>query len=317
MIAHSLHFMHYGIIAAITALTGLGVGIGQGLTANATMQALDRQPAAKSDIARSNLLALALIETSSLIGLLFSMLLFLKVPSTYYGTLAQLGIAAALAIPGFTLGIIASMPARAAIMSIARQPFLGKKIMNLMLLTQSLIQTPLVFGFIISLMIRNQLEMIHTLPDAMRLIASGLCIALGSIGPAIGIGYFTRVACQSVGNNRLAYNKIFSFTLISQAIIETPIIFAAVIAFWLSTAVTAGNTLPSLLYIAIAFVMGMGTFGTGISSGLTAAAACNQIAQHPAEYATISRASIFTQAIIDTGAIYAFIVAILLLLARF
>ncbi len=315
---NGIMLLHYGTIGAIVALSGLGVSIGQGFAGQAVVASLNRQPSAGTDIARGNLLALAFIETAAILSLIIAMLLFFKVPTTLYAALAQLGIAFALAIPGFTIGIIASMPARQAVISIARQPFLSKKITNLMILAQSLLQTPLIFSFIISLLIRNQLDSITTASQSLRLIASGLCIGIASIGPAIGGGTFTAAACRAVGINKSAYGRIFSFAILSQAIIETPVIFASIISFWLATVVVPASGIigHGILYLAIAFVMAIGTVGAGISSGRTAASACEQIAFNPEHYSIVSRTSLIAQGLIDTSAIYAFIIALFLLLVR-
>ena len=58
--------------------------------------------------------------------------------------------------------------------------------------------------------------------DSLRLIASGLCIGIGSIGPAIGLSIFSRAALNGISRNIQAYSKLLSFTFISEAIIETP-----------------------------------------------------------------------------------------------
>lgn len=305
------YIIQNGVIAFTMAITALGVGIGQGLTGNATQEALNRQPAARSEIARSNLLALALIETAALLVLLISLLLLFKKTVNLYGALAQLGIAFALGIPGLLIGIVSAMPAQAAAISISRQPFFAKKIVNLMLLTQSLLQTPLVFGFIVALLIYNKIDTVQTLSDAARCIGAGLCIGLGSIGPAIGVGRFTHTACKSIGVNPAGYKSIFTFTIMSQAIIETPIIFASIISFWL---VTAPPAIPSILYFAAAFVMAVGTFSPGLASSKTAEAACEQIAHNPALIGMLSRTSLVIQAFIDTSAVYAFIIALFILI---
>lgn len=180
-----------------------------------------------------------------------------------------------------------------------------------MLLTQSLLQTPLVFGFVIALLIYNNIDTVQTLSDALRFIAAGICIGLGSIGPALGVGRFAHTACTSVGVNPDGYKRIFTFTIMSQAIIETPVIFSAIIAIWL---ITVAPVIPYILYLAAGTVMALGTFGPGISSGKTAEAACQQIAHNPQNYGMISRTSLIVQAFIDTSAVYAFIIALFILL---
>jgi F-type H+-transporting ATPase subunit c len=199
--------------------------------------------------------------------------------------------------------------------AIARQPFFQEKIIRLMLLTQSIIQTPIIFAFIVAMLIKNQALYAVALIDALRLVAGGLCIGLGCIGPALGLSIFARTACKSLGINRSIYNNLLSFTLVSQAIIETPIVFSFVISLILIT-FGSNHQSPALAIattLGAAFCMGIGTLGPGISSGKTAATACERITQTPEQYLLLSRLSMLGQGIIDTGAIYAFTIAMLLL----
>lgn len=309
-------FIHFITIAASTVCAALGVSLGQGITSKAAFNAINRQPASQSDISRGILLALALIETGAILGLLISFLLFFSLPATLNSALAEIGMGIAISLPGLAIGFASSMPAYEALNAIARQPFLARRIGNFMLLTQSLIQTPLIFGFIIALVIRTKLPEVSTLAQALTLIGSGLAIGVGSIGPALGGGYFTKTACQSVGMNRHAYSKLFTFTFISQAIIETPVIFASIVSLFLTTKAlhVADHTIAGLAYIAFALTIGFGTFGAGMSSGRSAAAAATQIALNPQTYNLIARTSMMAQGLIDTSAVYAFIIALWLIL---
>ncbi len=312
----SAAMIHYGTVVMSTICAALGVTIGQGLTTQAAFDAINRQPAAQPDITRTTILALALIETSAILGLLMSFLLYFQAPTTVYGALAEIGIGLALAVPGFVIGLAVSMPAYAAMGAIARQPFLAKKIGNFMLLCQSLGQGPLIFGFIIALIIRTKVPEVTTLSQALTLIGSGAAIALGCIGPAIGGGNLTKTACAGMGNNRFAYQKLFTFSFISSALIETPIIFASIISFFLITKAlsVADHPLIGCAYLAFALTIGIGTLGPGISSGRSAAAAAKQIGLHPQFYTSLSRASLLAQGLIDTCAIYAFIISLWLIL---
>lgn len=308
--------IHYTVIAVSTVFAALGVCLGQGAAMDAAFKSVTRQPAMQPAIMRTALLALTLIETAAILGLLVSFLLFFSAPPGLPQAIGEIGIALAIAIPGLVIGLAAAMPAHAALSAIARQPFLAKQLSNFMLLTQSLLQTPLIFGFIIALLIRGQLSTISTVSQGLTLVGAGVAIGIGSIGPAIGGGNFTRAACASIGLNRLAYTKLFSFTFISQAIIETPVIFASIIAIYLSTiASTVGSSLIlGFAYLAFGSTIGFGTFGAGISSGRSATAAAKQIAYKPHMYATISRASLMAQGLIDTCAVYAFIIALWLVI---
>lgn len=309
-------FIHFTVIAACTVCAAIGVCFGQASATTAAFTAINRQPTLQPAIVRTMTLAIALIETGVVLGLLLSFLLFSQGTPTLPQALAEIGIGLAIALPGLAIGLAASLPAYSALLSTARQPFLAKKISNFMLLTQSLIQTPLIFGFIIALLIRGQLESVTTISQGLALIGAGIAIGCGSIGPAIGGGHFTKTACASLAVNKLAYSKLFTFTFISQAIIETPVIFASIIALYLVTIATSipAPTIIGLAYLAFGACIGFGTFGAGISSGRSAAAAAIQIARYPHMYSLFSRASLMAQGLIDTCAIYAFIIALWLIL---
>jgi F0F1-type ATP synthase membrane subunit c/vacuolar-type H+-ATPase subunit K len=138
------------------------------------------------------------------------------------------------------------------------------------------------------------------------------------MGPAIGMAQFAKVACEGIGFNRHAYPNMLTFTLISEAIIETPIIFSLVIALLvITTTITSTDPLlTSIAMIGAAICIGLGTLGPGISSGKMASAACKQIAIHPELYGTLSRLSMFGQGLIDTCAIYGLLIAITLIFAH-
>ena len=108
------------------------------------------------------------------------------------------------------------------------------------------------------------------------------------------------------------------FTFISQAIIETPIIFAFAVSVMLLT--TPISLTDSMLYglgfIATALAIGIGSLGPGIGSGNMASAACREIAANPTNIGLLSKVSILGQGLIDAAAIYALLISLLLLFFR-
>ncbi len=316
------HFIHYGTIAAATAINAIGVGIGQGLTSRAAIAAINQQPSAKNEITRTAILGMALIETAAVMGTFLSFLLLLQARQnahSYYSHLSEIGIALAICCSGFVLGLVSALPARAACLSIARQPFFAAQITRYMMISLSLLQTPIIFGLIIGLIIQSQAASVTTLRDSLRLISAGLCIGLGSIGPAIGLAAFAEKACEGLGKNRHSYGRIFSFTLVSQAIIETPIIFSLIIAISLLLLIPSSpdeNIIDGISFIAAALCTGLGTLGPGIGSGRTARIACDQIVAKPEMYSVLSRLSMFAQGLIETCVIYSVLISFMLLFYR-
>lgn len=311
------HWIHIGTVAFTVAINSIAVGLGEGLTSFAALQAIDKQPGAQNDIARISVLGTALIETSAVLGVTMSFFLLLSNgAASATAHIAELGIACAIGFSGFAIGIASSFPAQEACFSVARQPFFADKILRFMLITQSIIQTPIIFGFIIGMLIKLQSTAIDTVQHSIMLIAAGLAIGLGSIGPATGLAIFSRSACKGIGLNRKAYGPLMSFTFISQAIIETPIIFALTISLILIFFTTKVSMLTSIAWIAAACCIGLGTLGPGIASGRTAAAAAQQIALDHKQYSILSKTSMFAQGLIDACAIYTFLISFLIILFR-
>lgn len=311
---HMADLLHYGTIALAVGINSAGVGIGEGISGNAALHAMNIQPSARSDIAKTAILGMALGETAAFIGVsVAAMLLFSPLETTPYIGIAEIGIALAVCIPGFFIGVISSLPAQQACLSIARQPFFSKKILYFMIINQSILQTPIIFGFIIAMFIKGQMACVSTHAESLRLLATGLCIGIGSIGPSVGLGIFARAACKNISVNRQAYDKLFSFVIVSQALIETPIVFSLTISLLLAFSSYALTPLLGIAYLCAGLCMAIGTLGSGISSGLTAASACKQIAFNSNNASDISRMSIIAQGLIDTSAIYTFIIASILI----
>lgn len=318
----SYEYIHYGAITASIAISSISVGFGEGLISWSALKAMDRQPTAKDDIMRVAIIGMTLVETVAILGFLISILLLIytNIESTnefsYY---SEMGIIAAMGITGLTIGLASTFPAQTACDAVARQPFFSHRISSFMLLAQVLIQTPMISAFLVSLFIQGQAGSATNISDSLRLIASGLCIGIGSIGPAIGLSSFAKSAVQGLGRNIKAYDKLLSFTFISQALIETPIIFCLIVSSILLFVVPRpiiDSSLDGIIFLSAALCTGLGTLGAGISSGKTAAAACTQIGENPELYSVISRTSILAQTLIETMVLYTVILSLLMILLR-
>ncbi|MFC1843002.1 hypothetical protein ACFLYU_05085 [Candidatus Dependentiae bacterium] len=311
-----VEFLHYLSIAMVAAASSVSVGIGEGIVGLNAIKAINIQPRARDEIQKTAVLGMALVETAAIIGVSIAFILLIgtrQEDKNIYLAISEIGIALGISLSGFVIGFVSAMPAKSACLAIARQPFFGNKILRFMLITQSMIQTPIIFSFIVAMFIKNMAVGATTLAQSLKLLASGLAIGLGSIGPAIGLGEFGKITCESIGVNRKAYGKIFTFTLISAAIIETPIIFALLVSMLIISS-GSPSMLKAIALVSSAFCIGIGTFGPGVSSGQTAGSACKEIAKNPDNYSNMSKVSIFAQSITGTAAIYALMISILLIL---
>lgn len=312
--------LHFSSIAIIVACCTLGGGIGGGLTGLACVDAINVQPRAQGEILRTTIIGLALIETAAILALILT--LFVLQGSTLQAYtlpagIAKLSIACAVGITSLVVGIASALPVRKACEALTRQPFFGQNILNLMLITQSIIQTAVIFGFLIGLLIKFQISTVTTVLESLRLLASGIAIGFGSIGPAIGLATFAQKACYSISVNRNSYDAILPFVFMSMSIIETPLIFAFLVALvTLITPVSTETALPAIRMLAAAICIGIGTLGPSLSSSKTATAACHEIAFRPQHYSALSQASMFGQGLIDAAAVYALLVSLLIIFLR-
>jgi len=68
------------------------------------------------------------------------------------------------------------------------------------------------------------------LTKALALLAAGLAMGLGAIGPGIGEGFVGGKACEAIGKRPDEANLITKTMIIGQAISETTGIYALVVA---------------------------------------------------------------------------------------
>ena len=67
-------------------------------------------------------------------------------------------------------------------------------------------------------------------PETMKLLASALAIAIGALGPGLGIGLIGSKAMESIGRNPEAAGKLLVPMLLGMAFAEAIAIYALVVA---------------------------------------------------------------------------------------
>ena len=73
----------------------------------------------------------------------------------------------------------------------------------------------------------------HMDAETMTLLAKALAIGIGSIAPALAIGFIGMKAMDSIGRNPEAAGKLFVPMLLGMAFAEAIAIYALIIAFTL------------------------------------------------------------------------------------
>lgn len=67
-------------------------------------------------------------------------------------------------------------------------------------------------------------------PISFKVLAAGICMGLGAIGPAIGEGLIAARAMEAIGRNPSVSDKIIPNMIVAMAIAESTGIYALVIA---------------------------------------------------------------------------------------
>src|SRR5436305_159731 len=106
-------FIHYGTVAFAVGISSFSAGIGEGLASLSALNAINIQPHARGDIARTAIIGMALIETSAIFGTIIAVLLLFNtqpLETAFYAHMSELGIAFAMGITGFISGIACALP---------------------------------------------------------------------------------------------------------------------------------------------------------------------------------------------------------------
>jgi F0F1-type ATP synthase membrane subunit c/vacuolar-type H+-ATPase subunit K len=141
-------------------------------------------------------------------------------------------------------------------------------------------------------------------------------MGVGAIGPSVGQAIFSNSSCTAAGLNKDSFGKLLTFSLLSQAVIQTPIIFCLVIAITIIfKPVTAILTpfIASVAFFSPAFAISVGSIGPAIGIGYAASKTSRHVALDAKNYPLFVRSSLLAQAIIESAAIYALIVALVLM----
>ena len=75
-----------------------------------------------------------------------------------------------------------------------------------------------------------------------------------------------------------------------------------------------GDMIKVAAYIGAAFAMGVGTIGPAIGQGMVGTKACETIGRYPENAGKVRTAMMLAMVLIETSAIYALLVALLLIL---
>lgn len=315
------NFLHYFSASLAIGLAVLGAGIGLGIAGFGTLHEMMRQPLSHTHCFRAMLIGLALIESGAIIALVMTIILLIGAfdTITWPIALAELGIALAVGIAAAVIGIASSFVVKTATQAIAREPHFAQKIITLMLVTQSIIEAPVMFAFIIGLIIRYNIIATLDLAVGLKLLVIGTAMGIGCIGPTIGQSMLASAGCFALGHFKHSYTRLFPFTLLGQAVIETPVAFCLLFSFLLLytplPSVPEGGSIFGVVisFVIAALLMGFASLGPGIGMGYITSKSIHQVSQSPSLYQTMVKTMLVACAFLEASLIYALIIGIFMI----
>jgi len=148
-----------------------------------------------------------------------------------------------------------------------------------------------------------------------KYVGAALAVGIAAIGSALGEGYIALKASESITRQPEASSEIVRTMLITQAVAETAGIFGLLMSIILIFVARSEGGIAFLVsLVAAGFCIGLGAIGAGIGSGQAGGAACESIGRHPRLSPSILLTTLVGQAIVQTGCIFAMVVAMLLAL---
>ncbi len=212
----------------------IGSGIGSGYPAAEACTGISRQPAVSSQLTTVMLIGSAVCQTPAIFSMVVSLILifidFSAAPlSPTWAALIGAGLSMGLSSIGSGYG--GGLAGGACCEGIARYPKSATNVTTTMLVGQAIAQTPSIFGLLISfILIFKSYPANGSLAAAMALMAAGLCMGLGGIGPGIGNGMTAEGAVRWVARNVERAEELMRIMLVGQAVSQSTAIYAMVIS---------------------------------------------------------------------------------------
>jgi len=232
--------------AYLAAGIGMGLGaigsaIGEGYGAGRALEGMARQPKARELLTRDMLIGQAISETPGIFALVISFVLIFSVKAS--GSWAH---AAAVLGAGFSIGLGALGPAIGsgtiagrATAGVSRNPSRDGPAMRMMIIAQAFCQTTVVYALLISLLLwalgptYASDDIMLEVTRAAALLGAGLCMGLGSLGPAIGTGDAGASAAEGVAVYPDSEGTMSRTFYMGAAVAQTTSIYALLIALML------------------------------------------------------------------------------------
>jgi len=299
-------------------LGAMGAAVGEGYTAGEANSAVSRSPEISGDIFKNMLVGQAVAESASIFALVIAILmLFLDIPTDNLVKGAALfGAGLSMGLGAVGSGVGAGFPGGQACLGISRQPSVASRLTTNMLIGSAVCQTPAIFSMVVALMLLFiDFSHLPMAPTWAALLGAGLSTGLAAIGSGYGGGLAAGASCEGIARHPESVGNVTTVMLVGQAVAQTPSIFGLLVSFILIfKSFPESYTLQaSMALLGAGVCMGFGGIGPGIGNGKAAQGAVKWVARNLNHAGDLMRIMLVGQAVSQSTAIYAMVVALVLI----
>ncbi len=315
IVVKSAAFIGAGIAMGLGAV---GAAIGEGYTAAQANGAVSRNPENSGDIFKNMLVGQAVAESASIFALVISILmLFLGVPlDNLLNGAALLGAGLCMGFGAIGSGVGSGFPGGQGCLGIARQPAVASRLTTNMLIGSAVCQTPAIFSMVVSLMlIFMSFDQVPLGPTWAALVGAGFSTGLAAIGSGYGGGLAAGASCEGISRQPESVGNVTTVMLVGQAVTQTPSIFGLLVSFILlfKRFPESYELQAAAALLGAGLCMGFGGIGPGVGNGMAAEGAVRWVARNVTRAGELMRIMLVGQAVSQSTAIYAMVVALVLI----
>ncbi|MCG6909368.1 MAG: ATP synthase F0 subunit C [Deltaproteobacteria bacterium] len=299
-------------------LGAIGAAIGEGYTAAMANDAVSRNPELSGEIFKNMLVGQAVAESASIFALVIAILmLFLGVPlDNLLEGASMFGAGLCMGFGAVGSGVGSGFPGGQACVGIARQPAVTSRLTTNMLIGSAVCQTPAIFSMVVALMlIFMNFGQLPLAPTWAALIGAGLSTGLAAIGSGYGGGLAAGSSCEGIARQPESVGNVTTVMLVGQAVAQTPSIFGLLVSFiLLFKKFPESSTLQAAMaLLGAGLCMGLGGIGPGVGNGMAAEGAVRWVARKVNRSGELMRIMLVGQAVSQSTAIYAMVIALVLI----
>lgn len=194
-----------------------------------------------------------------------------------------------------------------------RQRAVTGELLRTMLIGQAISESAGIFALVIALVLVFG-GAPTSMDQAWAVVGAGLAMGIGAIGSGTGTGIVSGFACEAIARRPDVRGRITGTMLISQALADSPGIFALVISLFLVFQRFPGSSLvKSAALLGAGVAMGAGAIGPGLGIGFVGGKACEAVTANVRVAPLITRTMLIGMAVAESTSIYSFVIAALLI----